>query len=141
MDALLTLLLLDAAHLARGSRAPQTPQLVIDAAALIERRFREPLGLGEIADALAVSPSHLTRLVRRATGRSVGDWVRDRRIEEARRLLRQSDAPVEAIAREVGYSDVTHFRRQFRRAHNTTPARWRKHARIPHVNQRRRSAS
>jgi AraC-like DNA-binding protein len=45
---------------------------------------------------------------------------------EARRRLRATDERVDAIATRVGYADVTHFIRQFRRAHGMTPSAWRK---------------
>ena len=40
--------------------------------------------------------------------------------------LRGTDASMEVIAREVGYADVTHFIRQFRKVHGQTPAQWRR---------------
>jgi AraC-like DNA-binding protein len=128
--ALLTLMLVDAARLARSRQGPISERdLVVDAAAVIDRRFREPLSRRDVASAVAVSPSHLSRLMKLATGRSVGQWIRDRRMEEARHLLRDNDASVELIAAAVGYRDVTHFRRDFKRAHQMTPARWRERAR------------
>lgn len=128
-DALLKLLAIDAARLAWAAPAAEPTQIVAEAAAVIDQRFRSPLSLTDVATALSVSPSHLTRLVRRATGRSVGEWIRDRRMEEARHLLRDTEAPVDAVAGRVGYRDVAHFRRHFLRVHETTPARWRERAR------------
>lgn len=128
-DALLKLLVIDAARLAWTAPHAEPTQIVAEAAAVIDQRFRKPLSLAGVAASLAVSPSHLARLVRRARDRSVGEWIRDRRMEEARHLLRDSDEPVDAIAGKVGYRDVAHFRRHFARDHDTTPARWRERAR------------
>jgi transcriptional regulator GlxA family with amidase domain len=128
-DALLKLLIIDATRLAFRAPSAQPTQVVTDAAAVIDQRFRGPLSLADVAAAVSVSPSHLTRLVRQAMGRSVGELIRDRRMEEARHLLSDSETPVDAIAARVGYRDVTHFRRHFARVHETTPARWRERAR------------
>ncbi|WP_233595902.1 MULTISPECIES: helix-turn-helix domain-containing protein [Corallococcus] len=49
-------------------------------------------------------------------GALVGEWTLARRMAEARRL-RGTDAPMDAFARQVDYTNVTHFIRQFRRRH------------------------
>lgn len=128
-EALLRLLLIDAARLAETAPSAPPSQVVIEAAAVIDQRFRGPLSLADVAAVLSISPSQLSRVVRRARGCSVGEWIRDRRMEEARRLLRETEASVESIAGQIGYRDVAHFRRHFLRAHETTPARWRERAR------------
>jgi AraC-like DNA-binding protein len=128
-DALVRLLVIDAARLSWTAPSAKPTQLVAEAAAVIDQRFRDPLSLTDVAATLNVSRSHLTRLVRGATGRSVGEWIRDRRMEEARHLLRDSEEPVDSIAQKVGYRDAAHFRRHFLRAHKSTPARWRERAR------------
>jgi AraC-like DNA-binding protein len=71
------------------------------------------------------SPPHVTTVVRRATGRSVQAWIITGRLAETRRRLAQTDEHVDVIAKRVGYADVAHFIRLFRRAHGMTPAAWR----------------
>lgn len=128
-EALLVLLLVSAIRIAGVSGAAAEHGVVSAVTHLIDQRFREPLRLSHIADAVAVSPTHLRRLVKRATGATVGELVRDRRMDEARRLLKETALPVDAVATASGYRDVTHFRRHFRRIHDQTPGRWRRQAR------------
>jgi len=71
-------------------------------------------------------PAHLTTTVRRKTGRTVQEWIAERRMAQARRLLVETDLTVEDIGRRVGYADPGYFVRSFRRAHGTTPLRWRR---------------
>ena len=71
------------------------------------------------------SPSHVSTVVRRATGKSVGAWILAGRLAEARNRLLHTDERVEVIAERVGYADPTHFIRLFRRMHDATPAAWR----------------
>jgi AraC-like DNA-binding protein len=129
--ALLALLLIDAARLVTGGgTAPAQPRkLLADVAAVIEAHYHRPLSLADVARSVAISPSHLNRVVRQSTGHTVGAWILDRRMEESRRLLLETDRTIESIATSVGYRDLTHFRRHFRRAHRTTPGRWRERAR------------
>lgn len=94
---------------------------------VIEARYAEPVSLREVAAAVGVSAGHLTTTVGRRTGRTVQQWLTERRLREARRLLVSTDLTVAAIATRVGYRDAGYFVRRFRAAHGTTPTRWRDH--------------
>ncbi|MDB5098122.1 MAG: two-component response regulator [Cyanobacteria bacterium RYN_339] len=93
--------------------------------AYIDRHFREPLSLTDVAAALGYTPSYLTHLVKRETGQTVQRWIISRRMEEAQRMLAGSDMPVTAIAHAVGYTDPNHFVRQFRQLMGVPPMAWR----------------
>ncbi len=128
LAGLATLLLLDVARLTvadAGDPSLRGEPLAAAAFDVIERRFDEPISLDDVATAVAVSPSHLTRVVRRLTGRTVNEWIAERRMAEARRLLLETDAKVEGVARRCGYGDTGYFRRHFRRHHGMAPAQWR----------------
>ncbi|WP_448625132.1 AraC family transcriptional regulator [Geodermatophilus sp. URMC 64] len=128
-QALLTLLLVDLARLAadvsRHLRLADEPLLaaVFD---VIERRFAEPISLRDVADAVGLTPGHLTTVVRRRTGRTVQQWLTERRMAEARRLLADPRLTVAAVATRVGYADPGYFIRRFRTAHGVPPAAWRR---------------
>jgi AraC-like DNA-binding protein len=109
--------------------SPLLGGLVRDALTFIEARCLEPLSLQDVAAAVGRTPSHLANAIRQETGLTVGDWLREHRMSEARRRLRDTDASVESIASQVGYADVTHFIRTFRRAHDMTPREWRERRR------------
>jgi AraC-like DNA-binding protein len=99
--------------------------LLAEVFAVIERRYPEPLSLRDVARAVNLSPGHLATTVRRRTGRTVLEWITERRMVQARRLLVGTARPVGEIAREVGYPDAGYFTRLFTRTHGTTPTRWR----------------
>jgi AraC family transcriptional activator of pobA len=92
---------------------------------VIERRYHEPISLADVAADLALSAGHLTTVVRRKTGRTVQQWITERRMQQARALLTETDLTVAAIGPRVGYPDVSYFIRRFRADHGVTPARWR----------------
>ncbi|HEX4110887.1 MAG TPA: AraC family transcriptional regulator [Solirubrobacteraceae bacterium] len=92
---------------------------------VIEARYPEPLSLAAVAAAVNLTPGHLTTVVRRKTGRTVNEWIAERRLSEARRLLSQTDLTVDAIARRVGYRHPSYFIKQFKHAHTVTPLAWR----------------
>jgi AraC family transcriptional regulator, transcriptional activator of pobA len=125
--AALSMILVEVARAAPFEATPLVnAPLVAKALALIERRCLEPLSLRDVAAALSRSPSHLTARVREVTGKTVQGWIIAGRMSEARRRLMQTDERVDIIAERVGYGDVTHFIRLFRREQGMTPAAWRR---------------
>jgi len=69
--------------------------------------------LDRLADVAALSRFHFTRVFRAVTGRTVSETVRRVRMDHAAVALCYSDRPIVAIARDVGYADVTSFTRAF----------------------------
>jgi AraC family transcriptional regulator, transcriptional activator of pobA len=126
--AQLTLLLVDVARLATdvaGDLRLKNEPLLAAVFDVIEARYHERISLRDVASAVNLSPAHLTTTVRRKTGRTVQEWIAERRMAEARRLLAATDLTVQGIGHKVGYADPTYFVRSFRRAHGATPLRWR----------------
>lgn len=127
----LTLLLVDVTRLATdvvGDLRRSDEPLLAEVFDVIERRFAEPLSLRDVAGSVGVTPGYLTTLVRRRTGRTVVDWITERRMVQARRLLTETDMPVNEIARRVGIPDPGYFARVFRHGNGTTPREWRRNA-------------
>jgi AraC-like DNA-binding protein len=124
----LTLLLIDVARLAGdvvGDLRRSGEPLLADVFTVIDQRLGEPLSLRDVAGELGMTPGHLTTVVRRRTGRTVQEWIIERRMAEARNLLSDPGLPVAEIARRVGMSDPGYFSRQFRRTHGASPREWR----------------
>jgi AraC-like DNA-binding protein len=128
LGALLRLLLIELERVAAPAPVEEAPGLGLARRALshVEAHGLGPLSLADVARAVGRSGAHVASVVRRETGRTVGEWIRETRMAEARRRLRGTDEQVEIIAERVGYADVTHFIRIFRRTHGVTPAAWRK---------------
>ncbi|KKC02576.1 helix-turn-helix transcriptional regulator [Mycobacterium nebraskense] len=124
----LTLLLIDLARLAgpvvaelRRSGEP----LLAEVFDVIDRRHAEQLSLRDVAGELGITPGHLTTVVRRRTGRTVGEWITERRMAEARTLLAETDLPIAEVAGRVGIGDPGYFSRLFGRTHGVSPREWR----------------
>jgi AraC-like DNA-binding protein len=87
------------------------------------------LSRGVTVDALAqragLSSSHFRALFARRTGRSAGAFLRDLRLREASRLLRETRTAIKQIAPHIGYGDVATFYHAFRRRFGITPAEYR----------------
>lgn len=92
----------------------------------IEANYHRPLQLKEVAATLGYSPAYLTDLVRRKTGRTVKQWIVERRMDRARKLLLNTEDSIAHIAQQTGYLDTAYFIRQFKQLHGTSPHQWRK---------------
>ena len=93
----------------------------------IERNLDRPLTLAELADACGVSRFHLAHAFGQATGFSVMQYVRARRLTEAAESLAAGDAPdILSLALDAGYGSHEAFSRAFRTQFGTTPETVRK---------------
>jgi len=101
-------------------------QTVIQIQRDIARDFGGKVVLEEIAERHFISKYHLSRLFRDVTGYGFKDYLIRYRLNEAKRLLRESSLSVSAICDACGYGDVNHFIRLFRTHTGTTPLQYRK---------------
>lgn len=68
-------------------------------------------GMAEYAQALGVTPTHLTRVCKAETGRTAATLLTERLLHAARRLLVATDTPVQDIARHLGFGSAAYFTR------------------------------
>lgn len=118
-------------HLARAAAraAPPVdranPAILRRFTELIDANYTRHLGVAEYARILAVSPTHLTRVTRQATGRPASALIGERVIREARRNLAYTNLSVSRIAYELGFDDPAYFSRVFTRATGVSPRAFR----------------
>jgi len=125
--ALTVLAVIDVARLVlRGEPPAGQATVVAEVFAYIEEHFAEPISLDDVALGLARSAPSVARTMRRYTGRTVNEWIAERRMAEARRLLAETDAPVGYISGRIGFRDPAYFRRRFKQAHGVAPNGWRR---------------
>jgi transcriptional regulator GlxA family with amidase domain len=92
----------------------------------IADHYQEASPVSAMARLSGLAERSFKRRFQQATGMSPLEYVHTVRLEEAKQMLESSDAPVEAIASEVGYEDAGFFSRLFRRQVNLTPSQYRK---------------
>jgi transcriptional regulator GlxA family with amidase domain len=86
----------------------------------------EPLDVAAMARHAAVSPRTFARRFREETGTTPLQWLLSQRVLEARRLLEESDLPIDEIAWRAGFGTATSLRDHFRRATATSPSAYRR---------------
>lgn len=98
------------------SAQPKQPQLdsrIRRVLAFIESHITEPLKIAQLADIACLSPTQFKKHFREGTGQSVQDYLTTQRMERARALLTHTDLPVQQVAEQVGYTDISAFSRRF----------------------------
>lgn len=86
----------------------------------------EPLDVAAMSRHAGVSPRTFARRFREETGTTPLQWLLSRRVQEAQRLLEETDLPVDAIAWRSGFGTAASLRDHFRRATATTPTAYRR---------------
>lgn len=89
--------------------------IVKNALAYIEKNHAQKLTLCEVAEKTYVSQWHLSKLLNKHTGQSFSDLLNHARIEHAKVLLADSSLRVGDVAEEVGFADLAHFSRVFKK--------------------------
>ncbi|MFC5804118.1 AraC family transcriptional regulator [Streptomyces formicae] len=104
-----------------GQDAARPHASVAAAVAYIESNLAGRLAVPDVARAAGVSHNHLIRLFRGETGGTVVAYIRRRRMERARHLLRESTLSIPAIAAAVGVEDLQAFNKACRRELGASP--------------------
>ena len=97
-------------------------QKVVDSVA---GSFHTSLTLNGLAQQFHVSPSYLSTLFKKETGQSFTEYLTQKRLAFAKKLLRETDLPINAVAAECGIADNNYFARIFKAQEGMTPAQYR----------------
>ena len=90
----------------------------------IRRHLSEPLTIALIAEQIPMHPTYFCELFKARTGETVLDYVTRVRMEEAARLLRETDLRLAEVAERVGYRDIKYFRSQFKKMYGVLPSQY-----------------
>lgn len=92
----------------------------------IQNNFQNKIYLKEIADLIYLTESNFCKFFKRATGKTYSDYLNEIRINEASRLLIQTDKTVSQIAFNCGFETLSYFNRVFLNKKGMTPSIYRK---------------
>ena len=93
--------------------------------ALLEQHHLQRWSVADYAKALSVTPTHLNRVTRAATGDTASHLILNRMIREARRNLVYTNLPVSTIAYALGFDDPAYFSRVYAAATGLSPRAFR----------------
>lgn len=114
------LLLVSASMREKRSKTDRTP--VNRSKVWIKQHLGEPLTIQSIAEQIPMNPTYFCEIFKTHTGETVLGYVKRLRMEEAARLLTETDDKLPYISDKVGYNDVKYFSRQFKRHFGVLPS-------------------
>ncbi|MFO8080263.1 MAG: helix-turn-helix domain-containing protein [Armatimonadota bacterium] len=102
--------------------------LIFEALDYMRRHCCEDLSRDDVAEAVHLSPSHFSSLMKRESGATFTDQRNRMRIDVAAEMLARTGRDIAMIALECGFRDQSYFTKVFKRYRNTTPLRYRRDA-------------
>lgn len=98
---------------------------------LLDQYFTTRKLPGEYAQMMAVTPTHLNSIVRKDCGYTAGQIIQQRVFAEARELMLHKSLSMKEVAYELGFVDLSHFSKFFKRCSGLTFTRYKKQYQIP----------
>jgi AraC family transcriptional regulator len=111
----------ESAHMITSANRSLTRTQLQQAVDYIHTHLDQDLSLAEIADVINISPVYFSRLFKQAIGTSPHQYVIQQRVEQAKRMLSNTDLAIADIALQVGFSSQSHLTQQFKRITGMTP--------------------
>jgi AraC family transcriptional activator of pobA len=93
---------------------------------LIEENYQNNLSVTQYARRLAISPNHLTQMVKQITGKTSIELLQEKLIVETKRLLIHTNLTVSEISDKMSFDDQSYFTKYFKNKTGTTPLQYRK---------------
>lgn len=118
---------LDAISSVEDAAGPEgdAPLLIVSVLDYVRAHYAEDITLSKVAERFYVSPNHLGKLFKNATGKTFTSYLNQTRIQRAKRLLLDPTIRINEIADEVGYSDYTYFYQVFKKYEGVSPVTYR----------------
>ena len=108
---------------ARGGLAAWQEKLARD---MLTADLHADVSISDVAQGCGLSRSYFIKAFRQTMGTTPHRWLLECRVEQAKLMLLQSDAPVSDVARDCGFSDQAHLTRVFASVVGAPPAAWRR---------------
>ncbi|MEH7415514.1 response regulator [Neobacillus drentensis] len=94
----------------------------------LEKTPLDQITLKDAAESVHMNPSYLSQLFKQQLNKKFVDYLTELRIEESKRLLRNTTLRMSEIAERVGYADLAYFSNNFKRITGCSPSEFRKSA-------------
>ncbi len=91
----------------------------------VDNHYLQHKTVQEYAEKLNVTPNHLSQTIKKQTGKSAKRLIDERILVEARNMLKYTDLLISDIAYQLGFEELTHFGRFFRKMTGESPATYR----------------
>ncbi len=94
----------------------------------VDGHFCEEISRNDLVNLVYISPDYCSRLFKKETGRTLAQYVLEKRVEKAKKLL-VCEIPIKTVALQVGYSNFSYFSKGFKEITGITPMEFRERSR------------
>lgn len=115
----------DTVRLIANSRNQKSIKLIETVKSIIHSHYKENLSLSDIAGRVYVSPCYLSAIFSREAQMTITDYLTKTRIDEAKKLLEDTDYKIYEISEMVGYENSTYFSSTFKKETGLMPTQYR----------------
>ena len=92
----------------------------------VKLHYNENIDLNTAAKLVNISPSHLSSLFKKETGKNFSSYLTEVRMKEAKRLLKNPHAMIYEVAEQTGYANSGYFGKAFKKFYGITPEEYKK---------------
>lgn len=110
----------------RGEETEPEGKAVERVARYIDIHLDEDLSVKALAGMVYLSADHLTRMFKKEYGKTVSEYILEKRMDLARELLNSTDMTITMVAGRIGFSSYSHFTEQFKKIYGMTPRKFRR---------------
>lgn len=118
-------ILLSRLSISKPQTAPEYSRYIHESLQYIENNYNHPFTISEMAEALFVNRSYLSRIFHQELGITLKEYINNFRITRARELLVITDYAYSEIAHQIGYESYNSFYKAFRQITGETPSTYR----------------
>jgi len=102
----------------------QSMTMVQRAKQYIGENYSKDISLDDVSREVDISPYYFSKVFKEEVGSSFIEYLTTMRMEEAKRLLKESDMSMKEICMKIGYADPNYFSRNFKKYEGITPTEW-----------------
>ena len=117
--------LLQNSHALKENTSASTNQYFYKTILYISNNFTENLTIDKLAKNVNISPDHLSRIFKKTTGVTIGQYITEMRLNYAKSLVKMSNIPINEICIKSGFNSPEHFSRLFKEKFNMSPIKYR----------------
>ncbi len=98
---------------------------ILQAVQYVDTHYMQDISLTQVSDLMEITPQYLSSTFKAQVGKNFTEYINQKRLEEASRMLKETSQPVQQISEQVGYNSVQYFARKFKESFGITPTQYR----------------
>ncbi len=126
LATLLSLIMEQSWHPEHSIKHSEKSEVAEHIKSILDARYMQKVSLADLAKETDYNKYYMLRLFKKQYGITIGNYIQQLRISEAKRLLRFTDHSIEQIGEETGFPDSNYFARAFKKVEGTSPSTYRK---------------